>query len=101
MGGSVDLEKKVDSVENLETKEVELNLHESLTEEEEKIRKKYLRKVDLRLVPILSLTYIMILIDAGNIGAVLFTDFIPALKLSKVQQGNIVSFYYITLIIFQ
>ncbi|OLY78067.1 putative transporter [Smittium mucronatum] len=77
----------------------ELNVHEEYTEHELAVIKRAVRKIDLRVVPIMVLIYIAALMDRSNIGSALVNGLRSGLNLSKGEQANVTSIFYIFYII--
>ncbi|PWA01862.1 hypothetical protein BB558_001989 [Smittium angustum] len=78
-----------------------INQSTELTEDEKRIVKSYLRKVDLRILPIIISIYVFSLIDRGNIGAALVFGLRAALGLTKSQEANATSVFYIVYILLE
>ncbi|PVU95683.1 hypothetical protein BB559_002651 [Furculomyces boomerangus] len=78
-----------------------INQSTELTEDEKRIVKSYLRKVDLRILPIIISIYVFSLIDRGNIGAALVFGLRAALGFTKSQEANATSVFYIVYILLE
>ncbi|PVZ97140.1 hypothetical protein BB558_006914, partial [Smittium angustum] len=89
------------SVVDIEKETLVLNQAEHLTENEIAIHKRYLRKVDLRILPIVVLVAISCFIDRGIIAAALVYGLVPGMKLNATQQGNVTTFFFVFYIIFE
>ncbi|TLD19212.1 hypothetical protein PspLS_10040 [Pyricularia sp. CBS 133598] len=99
---SVDLEKSA-SVEHVSTSgmgsEVELSEAHGFTEKE---RKKLMRRIDLRLLPILGLIYCISLIDRTNLGMAMIAGMSKDLGMSKGNRYSIVVLiFFVAYIIFE
>ncbi|PVU89836.1 hypothetical protein BB561_005148 [Smittium simulii] len=88
-----DIEKSDNFSKDLD--DLKLNVQESLTPDQEVLVKSYLRKIDMRILPIVILLYIFSLIDRGNIGAALVSGLGKELKLSKSNEGDTVTYFYV------
>ncbi|OMJ18389.1 putative transporter [Smittium culicis] len=71
-----------------------------LSDDEQKLVSKYLRKIDMRILPIMTLIYILAQIDKSNIGAALVNGLTEHLKFTKNEQANITTLFYVTYILF-
>ncbi|PVZ98858.1 hypothetical protein BB558_005136 [Smittium angustum] len=91
----VDLTKEAIKDKDLVYTEVEL------TEYEETVRKKYIRKVDFRILPIIYLLYFASALDRGNISAAYVSDLLDYLKVSDIQQANMTTLFTVFYIVFQ
>ncbi|PVV03086.1 hypothetical protein BB560_002436, partial [Smittium megazygosporum] len=89
-----DVEKALEVEESI--KGIALNVQEELSEEQKSIVKRYLRKIDFRVIPVVVLLYIFSLVDRGNISAALVAGLPQHMKMSTSQQGNTVTFFYVT-----
>ncbi|PVU87252.1 hypothetical protein BB559_006141, partial [Furculomyces boomerangus] len=78
-----------------------INQSTELTEDEKRIVKSYLRKVDIRILPIVISIYIFSLIDRGNIGAALVFGLRATLGLTQSQEANATSVFYIIYILLE
>ncbi|PVZ96699.1 hypothetical protein BB558_007380, partial [Smittium angustum] len=96
MGKTKNLPESVDFTE----KEL-INQSTELTEDEKRIVKSYLRKVDIRILPIVISIYIFSLIDRGNIGAALVFGLRATLGLTQSQEANATSVFYIIYILLE
>ncbi|OMH84463.1 High-affinity nicotinic acid transporter [Zancudomyces culisetae] len=85
-GGSVDITSKDDNV----------NRSFVLTNDEQYILKRALKKVDLRVFPIMYCLYLAGAMDRGNVGAALINGMRTGLNLTSVQEGSINSLFFIT-----
>ncbi|PVU85065.1 hypothetical protein BB560_007164 [Smittium megazygosporum] len=72
-----------------------------LTPEEEEIRKRYVRKIDVRLLPVVVMLYFASSLDRGNVGVAMINGLIERLKLSNADQGNVVAIFTIFYLIFE
>ncbi|OLY84467.1 putative transporter [Smittium mucronatum] len=91
-------ESKVETFEDdidVLKKGVVINKHFELTEDEKALVKKAIRKIDLRVVPIVVIIYIAALMDRSNIGSALVNGLRPGLHLSKEEEANVTSIFYI------
>ncbi|OMJ12351.1 putative transporter [Smittium culicis] len=79
----------------------ELNTTLELTDHERSLVKSALKKIDRRIVPLLSLIYIFSLIDRSNIGAALVNGLREELKFTAVQEQNSTTIFYIFYLIFE
>ncbi|PVV03367.1 hypothetical protein BB560_002147 [Smittium megazygosporum] len=84
-------------------KDVVLNLNKEpiLTPEEEEIRKSYVRKIDARILPVVVMLYFASSLDRGNIGVAMIHGLVERLKLSNVDQGNVVAVFTVFYLIFE
>ncbi|PVU95724.1 hypothetical protein BB561_001641 [Smittium simulii] len=73
----------------------------SLSHDEENIRKSYLRKTDLRVLPVIVLLYFASSLDRGNIGTATLNGLVEYLRLSSTDQGNVVALFTICYIAFE
>ncbi|OLY83398.1 putative tartrate transporter [Smittium mucronatum] len=95
-------EKEINAISDIEySKTDQLNVTVELTDEEKEIVKVCLRKIDLRIVPLLCAIYILSLIDRSNIGAALVNGLRKELKLTTSQEGNATTIFYIMYIVFE
>ncbi|OMJ11085.1 putative transporter [Smittium culicis] len=74
---------------------IELNRLAELTDHEKTLVKSAIRKIDLRVVPIVVLIYIAALMDRSNIGSALVNGLRDGLKLSKGEEANVTSIFYV------
>ncbi|PVU87688.1 hypothetical protein BB561_006222 [Smittium simulii] len=95
-----DLEKSNTLIDIVDGK-VKLNQQDELTEEQKVIVKGYLRKIDVRILPVVIVLYIFSLIDRGNIGAALVSGLRENLKLNSTQEGNSTTMFYIFYLLFE
>ncbi|OMJ22486.1 putative transporter [Smittium culicis] len=79
----------------------ELNTTLELTDHEKSLVKSALRKIDKRIVPLLSLIYIFSLIDRSNIGAALVNGLREELRFTPSQEQNSTTIFYIFYLIFE
>ncbi|PVZ99234.1 hypothetical protein BB558_004753 [Smittium angustum] len=94
-------EEAISDAKEVDLKNYSLNKQDELTEDQKLMVKRYLRKVDIRILPIVILLYVFSLIDRGNIGAALVSGMNEYLHLNTVQQGNSTTFFYIFYLIFE
>ncbi|PWA02414.1 hypothetical protein BB558_001454 [Smittium angustum] len=80
---------------------VELNTELELTQYEDTIRKRYLRKADLRILPIVVLLYFSSSLDRHNIGTALINGLPQALNFSSIQQSNSTAMFTLCYVIFE
>ncbi|PVU86211.1 hypothetical protein BB561_006784 [Smittium simulii] len=76
-----------------------VNVVQELTEEEKILTKSAIRKIDIRVLPIVMLMYIAALIDRSNIGAALANGLVKGLKLSQSEEANVTAMFYVTYIL--
>ncbi|PVV00920.1 hypothetical protein BB560_004681 [Smittium megazygosporum] len=101
MAANRDLEKSpVVSIADADDK-IKLNVQDQLSEDQQLVVKRYLRKIDFRILPIVLMLYVFSLIDRGNIGAAFVSGMIEDIKLTKSQQGDTLTFFYIFYLLFQ
>ncbi|OMH84366.1 putative transporter [Zancudomyces culisetae] len=67
-----------------------------LTQEEQVILKKVLKKIDIKIFPIMYLLYLAGAMDRINLGTALINGMRPALNLKPVDEGNLNSLFFIT-----
>ncbi|PVU85066.1 hypothetical protein BB560_007165 [Smittium megazygosporum] len=72
-----------------------------LTEEEQIIRKRYLRKIDTRILPVVCMLYFSSYLDRSNIGAAMINGLKERLHLTAKMQGNVISIFYACYLIFE
>ncbi|PVU89799.1 hypothetical protein BB559_004945 [Furculomyces boomerangus] len=82
-------------------KKINLNVEEELTEDQKLIVKSYLRKIDVRVVPIMIILYLFGLIDRGNIGAAIVNGLRDGLHLTSSEEGTATTIFYILYIVFE
>ncbi|PVU90034.1 hypothetical protein BB559_004820 [Furculomyces boomerangus] len=82
-------------------KKINLNVEEELTEDQKLIVKSYLRKIDIRVVPIMIILYLFGLIDRGNIGAAIVNGLRDGLHLTSSEEGTATTIFYILYIVFE
>ncbi|OMJ12368.1 putative transporter [Smittium culicis] len=86
---------------NSEKELQKINEVEELSEYEQALVKSYLRKVDLRIIPIMGLIYFFAVMDRANIGNAYANGLETALKLTTADKGNVTSFFFIFYIIME
>ncbi|OLY83609.1 putative transporter [Smittium mucronatum] len=91
-------EKFEDDIDVLK-KNVVINKHFELTETEKILVKQAVRKIDLRIVPIVVIIYISALMDRSNIGSALVNGLKNGLNLTKGEEANVTSIFYVFYII--
>jgi hypothetical protein len=72
-----------------------------LSEEEKLLEKSYLRKADIRIVPLFGFLYLMAVMTRSNIGAAKVAGLEAALGLTPTDFANATSFFYLGYILFQ
>jgi sugar phosphate permease len=93
------LERKTIVVEVAEFIDEKGNL--VLNEKEQGLVKSYLRKVDMRVVPITAILYLLAVMDRANIGAAKVSDMEEDLGLTPTDFSLVTSMFFIAYIIFQ
>ncbi|KAK9783975.1 putative Major facilitator superfamily domain-containing protein [Seiridium cardinale] len=76
----------------------DLDFYNNYTEEQ---RKRTTRKVDLRLVPMLSLLYLMCHIDRANIGNAKIEGMVTDLGMSGVQYNTILAIFFVPYVLLE
>ncbi|OMH80404.1 putative transporter [Zancudomyces culisetae] len=92
----VDKEKGPSNDNYPSEKDDNVNRNFVLTENEQSILKKALRKIDFRVFPIMYLLYLAGAMDRGNVGAALINGMRTSLKLTSVDEGSLNSMFFIT-----
>ncbi|PVU92288.1 hypothetical protein BB561_003942 [Smittium simulii] len=82
-------------------KDMNVNKEIVLTPEEEILRKSYLKKIDLRILPVIVLLYFANSLDRSNIGTASINGLYSYLKFSTSQQGNVISLFTIFYLAFE
>lgn len=72
-----------------------------LTDEEQLIDRRILRKIDLLILPLCALNYFFSAMDRGDIGNAKLADFPEDNHLSATQFSTVVSLFYVGYIVFQ
>ncbi|OLY80309.1 putative transporter [Smittium mucronatum] len=95
-------ETDAENVSNIDySKFDKINVAVVLTGEEKEIVIEGVKKIDLRIVPLLCAIYILSLIDRSNIGAALVNGLRKELKLTTSEEGNATTIFYILYIVFE
>ncbi|OLY79950.1 putative transporter [Smittium mucronatum] len=97
MGGhhkSEDLERSINE-------KVDINVQDEMSEEEMNLHVSCLKKLDLRILPVVVLVYIASLIDRGVVNYALVNGLREGLKLSDIQEGNATTFFYVFYILLE
>ncbi|OMJ17140.1 putative transporter [Smittium culicis] len=84
-----------DDLELNEKSDLKINVAAELTEDEKNLIKVCLRKMDIRILPIVILIYICALMDRSNIGSALVNGLRDGLKLNNTEEGNVTSMFYV------
>ncbi|OLY81366.1 putative tartrate transporter [Smittium mucronatum] len=80
---------------------VRVNVTTELTDRENSILKRAVRKVDLRVIPMVVLLYFCAILDRSNIGSALVNGLKTGLHLSNVEEANVTSLFYVFYIILE
>ncbi|PVV04911.1 hypothetical protein BB560_000564 [Smittium megazygosporum] len=83
------------------TEKMEVNKNFVMTEEEQRVYKTYLRKIDLRVLPIIFILYFASALDRSNIGAAMVNGVIETLHLSSTSQANVYSIFTVCYLVFE
>ncbi|OMJ22309.1 putative transporter [Smittium culicis] len=78
-----------------EKSDLKINVAAELTEHEKNLIKVCLRKMDVRILPIVILIYICALMDRSNIGSALVNGLREGLNLNNTEEGNVTSMFYV------
>ncbi|OMJ08025.1 putative transporter [Smittium culicis] len=80
---------------------IEINTELVLNDYEKELTKSYVRKIDIRILPIVVIMYIASSLDRGNIGVALKNGLVESLKLSPSEQANVTSLFTLCYIAFE
>ncbi|OLY80926.1 putative tartrate transporter [Smittium mucronatum] len=80
---------------------VKVNVTLELTDREKSVLKRAIRKVDLRVMPMILVLYFCAILDRSNIGSALVNGLQTGLHLTNSEEANVTSLFYVFYIVLE